>query len=396
MSAPLPSSLTLVTGAATTFVEAFQAQGGFNSVVSLSYSGAPSGLTFSPSSLTLSGSSPINQTVTATASSITAPGNYTITITASGGGGTQTTTLPVAVDTFTLSPPSPSSLTLGQGANTTLVETFQAQNGFSSPVSLSYSGAPSGLTFSPGSLTVSGSSPINQTITATTTSGAAPGNYTVTISASGGGVTQTAVLLVTINGPPLNLTDNGIFVSSIYLAVLGRDPYEAGWLSSVNTLNLGLETRDAMVNQFLTNAEYQSEYYVNGNPPSNTAFLTTLYQNALNRAPDTPGLNGYLSELSSGTTRSQIVETFIALQEFANVRGARIAGDESQMPTDTPPAVLGGPINTIGYRQLMTNYAQYTYVEVTDPRGVQYIDNGFVWFVTTDQNGNVTQQCPVN
>jgi hypothetical protein len=396
MSAPSPSSLTLVTGGTTTFTETFQPQNGFNSSVSLSYSGGPSGLTFSPSSLNVSGSSPINQTITATASTATPPGNYTITITASGGGATQTSTLPVSVETFTLSPPQPTSLTMGQGANTTFVETLQAQNGFSSSVSLSYSGGPSGLTFSTGSVSVSGSSPINQTITATTTSGATPGNYTVTITATGGGVTQTATLGVTINAPPLNLTDNGVFVSTVYIAVLGRDPDEGGWLNYVNVLNQGLMTRDQVANSFLTSAEYQSKYYVNGSEPNNTTFLTILYQNALNRAPDEPGLNGYLAELSSGTTRSQIVETFIALQEFDNDQNARITADNAAFPTDVTPVTLGGPNDTTGYRPLLTGTPQYTFVYVTDPRGAQYINSGFVWFVTTDQNGNITQQCPVN
>ncbi len=396
MSTPSPSSFTLVTGGATTFTETFQPQNGFNSSVSLSYTGGPAGLTFSSSSLNVSGSSPINQTINANVATGTAPGNYTVTITASGGGVTQTATLGVSVETFTISPPSPTSLTLGQGANTTFVETFQAQNGFSSSVSLSYSGGPSGLTFSPGSVSVSGSSPINQTITATTTSTATPGNYTITITATGGGVTQTATLPVTINAPPLNLTDNGIFVSSIYIAVLGRDPDEAGWLAWVNTLNLGAQTRDQVVNSFLTGSEYQTKYYVNGQQPSNTQFLTDLYQNALNRAPDQSGLNGYLAELSSGTTRSQIVETFIGLQEFDNDQSVRIANDEAGFPTDATPVTLGGPNDTTGYRPLLTNYAQYTFVYVTDPRGAQYINSGFVWFVTTDQNGNVTQQCPVN
>ncbi len=150
MSTPSPSSFTLVTGGATTFTETFQPQNGFNSSVSLSYTGGPAGLTFSPSSLNVSGSSPINQTINANVATGTAPGNYTVTITASGGGVTQTATLGVSVETFTISPPSPTSLMLGQGANTTFVETLQAQNGFSSSVSLSYSGGPSGLTFSPG------------------------------------------------------------------------------------------------------------------------------------------------------------------------------------------------------------------------------------------------------
>ncbi len=178
--------------------------------------------------------------------------------------------------------------------------------------------------------------------------------------------------------------------------MLGRDPDEAGWLAWVNTLNLGAQTRDQVVNSFLTGSEYQSKYYVNGQQPSNTQFLTDLYQNALNRAPDQSGLNGYLAELSSGTTRSQIVETFIGLQEFDNVQGIRIANDEAGFPTDATPVTLGGPNDTTGYRPLLTNYAQYTFVYVTDPRGAQYINSGFVWFVTTDQNGNVTQQCPVN
>lgn len=95
-------------------------------------------------------------------------------------------------------------------------------------------------------------------------------------------------------------------------------------------------------------------------------------------------------------TRSQIVETFIALQEFDNDQSARIATDNSAFPPDTTPITLGGTDNTTGYRPLLTGTPQYTFAYVSDARGGQYIDSGFIWFVATDQNGNITEQCPIN
>jgi len=79
-----PSSQTVNRGDSTTFTVTLTSQNGFNSSVSLSASGLPSGATasFSPSSLIPTGSS----TLIVSTSASTPTGDYIITITASGGG----------------------------------------------------------------------------------------------------------------------------------------------------------------------------------------------------------------------------------------------------------------------------------------------------------------------
>jgi hypothetical protein len=43
---------------------------------------------------------------------------------------------------------------------------------------------------------------------------------------------------------------------------------------------------------------------------SNTQFVTQLYANVLDRAPDTAGLNSWLAELSAGQTREHVLIGF--------------------------------------------------------------------------------------
>src|SRR5205807_1123752 len=103
--------------------------GGFNSAVSLSVSGLPSGVTasFNPASVAAPGSG--SSTLTFTASSTAAAGTVNVTVTATGGGVTHTsavalTVVSTAVPSFTLSA-SPASLSVVQGAsgNTTISTT---------------------------------------------------------------------------------------------------------------------------------------------------------------------------------------------------------------------------------------------------------------------------------
>ena len=103
-----------------------------------------------------------------------------------------------------------SSQTVTQGGQTTYSVSLTAQNGFSSSVSLSASGLPSGANylFNPSSVTPTGSS----TLTVTTSSSTPTGTYTITITATGGGKTHQTTVTLTVNqaatppSAPQNLT----------------------------------------------------------------------------------------------------------------------------------------------------------------------------------------------
>ncbi len=201
MVAASPASVSVNQGSATSSTITLTPSGGFNSAISLSASGLPSGVTasFSPSSIAAPGSG--SSTLTITASSVAAAGTFNLTVTATGGGVTHTTVVAVTVIAaqpadFTLSL-SPSSLSVTQGSSATTTVSTSALGGFNSSVSLSASGLPSGVTasFSPASV----STPGNSTLTLTASSTATAGTVSVTITGAGGGITHTATLSLTIN-----------------------------------------------------------------------------------------------------------------------------------------------------------------------------------------------------
>jgi len=214
-----PASLSVVQGTQGSSTITTAISGGFNSAISLTATGAPSGTTvsFNPSTIPAPGSG--NSTMTMTVGSSTPVGTYPITVTASGGGIRQTTTVSLTVTanqpSLTVSA-SPASLTIVQGTQATSTITTAIGGGFNSAVSLTASGAPSGTTvsFNPSTIPApgSGSSAMTVTVGASTPTG----TYSITVKATGGGLapTTTVSLTVTSSGGGGG-TGNGITVSDL-------------------------------------------------------------------------------------------------------------------------------------------------------------------------------------
>jgi hypothetical protein len=143
--------------------------------VALSVSGAPSGVGTGFSGNTLIVYPPLS----------TPTGTYPLTLTGTCGSTSVTATLSLVITAganFTLSAAS-SSVTLSPGAGTTDAISVSPSNGFSSAVSFSASGFPSGASgsFSPNS------SASGTTLTVTTTAAAAAGTYPIVITATAPG-----------------------------------------------------------------------------------------------------------------------------------------------------------------------------------------------------------------
>jgi kumamolisin len=192
------TSVSILQGASGSSTVTSTVVDGFDSAVALSASGLPTGVTgtFNPTSITGSGTSTLSLTVAST----TAAGSYTITVTGVGGGITQTTTFTLTVTApvtggFSLSV-SPTSGSLARGQSGFAVVTVTATGGFDSAVALSATGIPSGVTgsFSPTSVTGSGTSDFTLTVARN----APTGTHAITITGTSGSTSQSTTLTFTV------------------------------------------------------------------------------------------------------------------------------------------------------------------------------------------------------
>ena len=191
--AATPSSRTIPPGTGTSYSASVTPSNGFSGNVTFSVSGLPSGATatFSPSSVTGSGSS----TLSVNTSSSTPASSYTLTISATSGSLTHTAQVTLVVADFSISA-SPSSQTVNRGSKTTFTVSVTAMGPFSAAVSFTVSGLPTrtSSSFSPTSIAGSG----NTTLTISTKPRTATGTYPLTIKATGGGLTHSTTVNLVI------------------------------------------------------------------------------------------------------------------------------------------------------------------------------------------------------
>ena len=197
-----PASASVVQGNNGTSTVTVAVSGGFSSVVGLSATGQPTGVTvsFNPASIAAPGSG--TSTMTMAVGPTTAPGTYPITVTGSGGALMHTTTVTLTVTAapvpdFTISG-SPGSVTVGLGNSGTSTIGVAVSGGFSSAVGLSATGQPAGVTvsFNPASIAAPGSG--SSTMTMTVGSTTAPGTYPITVTGSGGGIMHSTAVTLTV------------------------------------------------------------------------------------------------------------------------------------------------------------------------------------------------------
>jgi len=185
------TSVSVMQGNSGTSVITSTVINGFNSVISLSASGQPSGVTvgFSPTSITGAGTS----TMTIAVGSSTVAGKYTIKVEGISGSINEIVTVILTVtpapSNFTVSA-SPTTINVDRGSSGTTTITTTVSGGFNSAISLSATGYPTGVTvsFSPKSIPKPGSG--TSTMTVTVGSTVKLGDHTITINATGGGITH--------------------------------------------------------------------------------------------------------------------------------------------------------------------------------------------------------------
>lgn len=196
-----PSSVSVAQGGSGSSTITSTVTGGFNSAITLTATGQPSGVSvsFNPASITGAGTSTMNITV----ASSTVAGTYTITVKGTSGSTVETTSVSLTVTgttpSFTIAA-SPSSVTVARGGTGTYTVTTAVSGGFSSAISLSATGEGIRQTvaFSPNPIAAPGAG--TSTLTVTVGKNASLGSKKITITGKGGGLTETtSVTLVIIN-----------------------------------------------------------------------------------------------------------------------------------------------------------------------------------------------------
>ena len=190
-----PASQTIVVGGTASYTASISPLNGYTGTVSFIVSGLPAGTSavFTPASVTASGTSTL---AIATTLGTTPAGNYLLTIIGTDGTLTHTADVTLSVTDFTLDA-TPASQTVVKGNTATYTATITALNGYTGTASFSLAGLPpfSTATFTPASLTASGSS----TLTIATTSNTPAAIYPLTITASDGTATHSVPLTLEVD-----------------------------------------------------------------------------------------------------------------------------------------------------------------------------------------------------
>jgi len=112
-------------------------------------------------------------------------------------------------------------------------------------------------------------------------------------------------------------------VQRLYKGLLGRTSDLGGMALYNGLLSKGFGAAD-VANDLLNSPEYQK---LRGalNSPSDTQFITDLYQGFFGRLPDHVGLDGWLSAMAQGTNRGQVAAGFAQSDEAKTALAASTA-----------------------------------------------------------------------
>ena len=123
-----------------------------------------------------------------------------------------------------------------------------------------------------------------------------PTGITVTTVSGFDGITNAARLEFSDAVVAFDVNGTAGFAYRLYQAAFDRTPDLAGLSVNVHLLDTVLNDQQ-MSAAFVASAEFQSKY---GPTQTNDQFITALYSNILDRAPDPSGYAGWLNFLNSG------------------------------------------------------------------------------------------------
>jgi hypothetical protein len=343
----------------------------------------PSGTTvsFNPTSIAAPGSS----TMTITVGSSTAVGTYPITVTGNGNGTQHTATVSLTVTAapnFTLSD-SPASVSVVQGNQGTSTITSAVSGGFSSAISLSASGAPSGTTisFNPSSIAAPGAG--SSTMTITVGSSTAVGTYPITVTGSGGGIQQSATVTLTVS-------------TAIIAYVQGNDATPQTSETTVNvTFNAAQAAGDlnvVVVGWFDTTAVVSSVTDSSGNTYTRAVGPTTISGSVW---PISQSIYYAKNIAAAAAGANSVTVTFSPAAAYPDIRILEYSGADPNNPVDVTAASSSSSTMSSSGSATTTNPTDLLFGANTVDSGTTGPGTGFTQRLLTPEDEDIAEDTMV-
>ncbi len=244
------------------------------------------------------------------------------------------------------------------------------------------------------------------TITDTTTSTTVSGSGLSYIIFDNAATTTTgsgATAATTFNQELFLESAVNVQIAAFYQGVLGRQPDLSGMEYWANDLAKGDSLVD-IANAFINSTEFIARFpsaaaSADQGGPHDQAFVTALYNNILDRAPDTAGLNYWVNSLATGTeTRATLLTAFTGSTE--NLSYITAANGTAPLTTTTLPLGTatqwlvnegtGGFTSSGASQALMTGQAEFNIAATTGVLNFNVIDlstlSGAVGVTTASAN----------
>jgi hypothetical protein len=284
---PLPASLSLTLGQTGGISIAVTGLGGFSGTVNGTVTGLPAGVTcpqqtFNAAVNTDAGLDFVVNPTTAAA------GTFPITVTVTSGTYTANATITLTVSTapdFSISSGVYTGVGIYQNSSGNLNIETTAYNGFNQPIAVSFSGLPTGVTFSPAALTIqSGQSGI-VAMKASFLAAVNSSGTVITLTATAGGITHQTTFNLEVRAPTIGLQVQPSLLSipagstnTFKVSVTGMGTGPQGATITVGATPTGL-TISPTVNTVQPGQSNNSDYFLTAasNAVPGSAPLTVTY-----------------------------------------------------------------------------------------------------------------------
>jgi hypothetical protein len=255
-----PPTLSLTAGASGQVTLSSTAIDGFNGTIAVAVQGLPTGVTVSPTTISLTSTNPVVITLTAADDAPATTTPVQVSFVGTSGTLSHTATLQLTVDGTT--PPvnpdftlmvAPPTLSVTPGANGQVTLSSTALNGFSGTIAVAVQGLPTGVTVSPATISLTSGNPLVVTLTAANDAPATTTPVQVSFVGTSGTLVHTATLQLTVNavgptGPDFTIaaTPNAITVAqgaesdTVDIGVTGLNGFSGNVTFGVSGLPTGV------------------------------------------------------------------------------------------------------------------------------------------------------------